>query len=173
MRFIFILLAALIFITPSYACSDPPRDYFLYPNELLRKATGVVLAKVVSKEIIPAPRVPRPTFEEVQFKVIENLSGPELKNPLTLKGIISERGSNHFNNHEDYSFWASPFTASGGIIGDCYAYGVFEKGKIYLIFLGIGNTKAFEEIADLKNDRWLAMVRDLINDQKTRNKIKN
>jgi hypothetical protein len=173
MKFIFILFTAFIFITPSYACSDPPRDYFLYPDELLRKSTSVALVKVVSKEVIPTPRVPWPTFEKVQFKVLENLTGSEIKTPLTLKGIISEGGSDHFNNHEDYSFWANPFTASGGTMGDCYAYGVFDKGKTYLVFLGVGNTKAFEEIADMKNDRWLAMVRELINVKKTRNKLKN
>ena len=159
--------------TSAWACSDPPREYFLYPIQLLRESSTVLLVKAVKKEIIPSPWTPRPTFEKVQFVVVEKLFGSDIKEPIELKGIISESGSSHFNNHDAPEFWADPFSGSGGTIGDCYAYGIYEIGKTYLVFLDVGNTKAFEEINDLEADRWLALVRYLIDEERTRNKKRN
>jgi hypothetical protein len=153
-----IFIAATLVSTSAFCCSYFPPP--ITDAELVSKATGIVLARVISFE----PAVYRPASKRrmatLQFEVVETLKG-KTPSRFTLKGIAEQeqqRSAGDFSAHQAPAFWAMQ-TSNSVSPGDCNHYGIFREHETYLILtLPFTHERAFEHIKS-NEDLWLHVVR--------------
>lgn len=131
------------------ACTAPPPHWKDSPYTMVIDTPTIVLAKAV--------RVDREdVWSTVRFEVIETLRG-EPPEQFSLRGWSEIGQLGDFTGHRDPHFWVDN---GGGSVapGDCKAYGVFEAGQEYLIFLdGPNYPRSFENVRS-KEDLWYQTV---------------
>ena len=159
----YLLILAAAAINNATACSSAPETFFLNPEQMFMHANGVALAKAVS---VKKPKEPMHIRElqEYSFEVNEFYANPyngtkSAPKAITLPGFpATEGGTTDFSAHDDISFWGSSFRGNNIMPGDCNAYGTYELGKTYLIFIDLSHPKAFEMIQS-SDDRWHKVVK--------------
>lgn len=153
------LLLLLALPAASHACWAPPQGQLIDASELVRQATDVAVAQVVSA-------TPLNDYEtEYSFIVLEQLAGPARK-VITVTGSPAQpaAGDGTFDDHKDFRFWArgGGRTMNGS---DCVIHPGFAVGASYLVFQGAPSTwRNFERIgmaggAVNQDDEWLAYVK--------------
>ncbi len=163
MRYLILMIMLLSY--SSYACYSPPERYFLNPDRMFFLSDGVVLAKAV-KERIPKEKARFDSLKEFEFEIINFYINPyarEQREPINfnLLGFSQKtRADSDFSAHESLDFWASSLAGNGELAGDCNAYGAYEVGKTYLIFLNVSHPKSYELI-ESNADRWHNLVKYL------------
>jgi hypothetical protein len=89
---------------------------------------------------------------------VETLRG-EAARTFSLRGWHEDEPVDDFTGHRDPAFWVTNIEASSVAPGDCSAYGVFQTGQTYLIFLeGPNHPRSFENVRS-PDDLWLQTVR--------------
>lgn len=159
------LAVVAIFLLPagSWACSVPPNSLFESDDALVQSADAVVLARVVGWD----PAVTSPLAERrlalIHFEVEESLKG-KAPQRFDLEGFATQETKDpkrDFDGHSMPEFWAG-YDTNSVMPGDCKAYGVFESGGLYLIFLRQAtHVRGFENVRS-DQDLWLRVVRLLV-----------
>jgi hypothetical protein len=157
----------MLFMCSSNAisCSSAPEEFYVGPNRMYWLSEGVVLAKAV--KYLPSKNPEAWVSEnEFEFEVVEIFPGPlnsfpKGKKKFRIMGVPAKGKSTDFKSHTDLSFWGDSFSGNSIMPGDCGAYGLFEIGKEYLIFMGLTHPKAYELI-ESSDDRWLELVKYMV-----------
>ncbi|MEW5250574.1 hypothetical protein [Microbulbifer discodermiae] len=167
------MIRALFFISllaPAtvWACFAPPAYLMESDARLVANTPIIVLATAMNE--IPTKEDRLPSFE---FQVKEILKGNPPEN-FTLNGYSAkeqENGPGDFQNHLMPHFWA--FNTGNSIQpGDCEAYGLFEVGQEYLIFLRRNShPRAYEKIST-KKDLWYKVIK-LLTEQSVQGSQRN
>jgi len=156
-------LVAILFCTVplmSSACTIPPPHLSEPHTELVLSAKAIVLAKVVG--IKDEESGDSATFI---FEPVETLKGVSPAN-FELYGFKasgataseSGMGGEDFEGHSSPLFWAWGL-GNSVMLSTCSAYGVFEVGESYLVFLRDNpHLRAYENIRE-EDDLWLAVIR--------------
>lgn len=143
----------------SQACWAPPQGQLIAASELVRQATDVAVAQVISA-------TPLNDYEtEYSLIVLEQLAGPARK-VITVTGSPARQAGQDstFDDHKDFRFWAhgGGRTMNGS---DCVIHPSFTIGASYLVFEGAPSTwRNFERIGMVdgavnQDDQWLAYVK--------------
>ncbi len=125
------------------------------------KTNSIVLAKVSSLE--PVILGKETLYNRVNLDVVEVLKGSNEQKKITLKGLPSSNNQTDYNKHNDLSFWGTTTEGNARYWPDCKTYGYYELGNTYLIFTEITHAKGYERIIDLENDKWLELIKYIIN----------
>lgn len=159
----YLILLTFLFSYNSHACYSPPERYYLNPDRMFLLSDGVVLAKAIKMKN-PNRSTPFDSLKEFEFEIIEFYINPYARKQdepvnFTMLGFPHKTKPNSdFSAHEDLDFWANSLSGNSELSGDCNAYGGFEIGKTYLIFLGLSHPKSYELIKEPK-DRWHALIK--------------
>ena len=162
-RILLCLIFLLTIISKSYACSSPPKRYYLNAERMYWRSQGVVLAKALSFNT-SSNAIPFEPLVEFEFEIIEvlkDLSTKDKKPTKTVKltGVLEKRHEiSDFDSHENIGFWADSFFGNGELFGDCNAYGNYKIGETYLLFINISHPKSYELIRS-PEDRWYRTIR--------------
>ncbi|MGJ8663277.1 MAG: hypothetical protein ACSHWU_06490 [Marinicella sp.] len=155
----FIILSLLFSSNIALGCFAPSSDYFMNPDRMYILSDAVVIAKAI--EHIPGNEE---EFErdKHRFEVVRYLDeelGKHKDSPKNFTRVSwpEKSEASNFNNHEDMEFWADSFAGNSIMPGDCGAYGYYEIGKEYLIFMQLMHPKAQEPITS-EDDKWLKLV---------------
>jgi hypothetical protein len=159
-RFVVLLVAAMA--SSASACTIRPSALYEGNEDLVRRTPAIVMARVTKIGTTPGDGRGGRGAVDVTFETVSILKGQDPRR-FTLKGYLSNRVEGHgdFAAHGAPEFWAYDV---GNTIqpGDCVAYGMFELGQQYLIFLrNDSHVRAYENIR-VENDLWLRVVRLLI-----------
>lgn len=158
----YLILLIMLFSIDSYACYSPPERYFLNPERMFFLSDGVVLAKAIKMKE-PGASVPFDLLKEFEFEIIKfyiNSYAREQREAVnfTVLGLPQKtRKNSDFSAHESFEFWGNSLSGNSQLLGDCNAYGSYELGKKYLIFLNVSHPKSYELI-ESENDRWHNLV---------------
>lgn len=164
MKLLFTLILSIFLCQSAFGCSNPPKAYFYSPDELVKNAAEILLARAVYSNEIENSNATHlaPKYSAVGFEVVEILKGVRGKKRHEMKGYNpGEQVIVEFGNHDENQFWENPMSGSGVTTGDCWAYGTYEVGAIYLLFTKVGNTRAFERIENTSKDKWLRKIRKI------------
>ncbi|MBB6133605.1 hypothetical protein HD842_001716 [Massilia aurea] len=166
---VFALACNLMASAPGQACSVPPVEQVVTPEQQIAMATDVSVARVV--EAIPSPLRSGSGRQSVDytFEVQQRILGlPEQR--FTISGARGmTRPPPSSGDHSDAAFWER----GGGRLyndADCVLRPDFIVGESYLIFRGKPATwRSFEHIATVRgrpdpNDRWLSYVMEKLSD---------
>ena len=151
------LLASLLTAAlsgPALACSAPPWQFSIPAANLVAGSESIVLGTV--SEVRGGERGTVYVFQTV--KVVK---GNDLRKQFEINGSAPlKQEAPTFANHTEKSFWQ----AWGGRMShgtDCRIHPYFRPGETYLIFFTAHN-KAYERIADPREDRWLKWVESAV-----------
>jgi hypothetical protein len=136
---------------PALGCTIPPEHWNDDPYSMVIQSRTIVLARV--------ERVARRgDTTRAEFVTVETLRG-EAARTFSLRGWHEDEPVDDFTGHRDPAFWVTNIEASSVAPGDCSAYGVFQTGQTYLIFLeGPNHPRSFENVRS-PDDLWLQTVR--------------
>ncbi len=149
-RFVLALVLAAL-SHPALGCTIPPENWNDDPYSMVIQSRTIVLARV--------ERVARRgDTTRAEFVTVETLRG-EAARTFSLRGWHEDEPVDDFSGHRDPAFWVTNIEASSVAPGDCSAYGVFQTGLTYLIFLeGPDHPRSFENIRS-PDDLWLQTIR--------------
>lgn len=154
-----LLLALALPAAASQACRAPPQGQLIAASDLVRQATDVAVAQVISA----TPLNDHET--EYGLIVLEQLAGPARKRITVRGGPARQAGQDGtFDDHREFRFWArgGGRTMNGS---DCVIHPSFTIGASYLVFEGAPSTRRnFERIGMVdgavnQDDQWLAYVK--------------
>ena len=148
----FVLALALPAIAhPALACTIPPEHWHDDPYSMVIQTRTIVLARV---EHVAR----RGDTTRAEFVTVETLRG-EAAHTFSLRGWHEDEPVRDFGGHRDPAFWVTNAGSGSVAPGDCNAYGVFQEGQTYLIFLeGPNHPRSFENVRS-PDDLWLQTVR--------------
>jgi hypothetical protein len=134
----------------AFACTAAPANWSDDPYSMVIDTQTIVLAK--------ATRVDRDgKWTTARFETIESLRGTPPES-FSLRGWFQAERVYDFSGHRDPGFWVSNVDGSAVAPGDCNAYGVFESGQNFLIFLdGPVHPRSFENVRS-SEDLWYQTV---------------
>ena len=144
----------------SSACMIPPPHLSDHHTQLVSSAKSIVLAAAVGLDDSDSS-----DFATFVFKPVETLKG-ESPARFELYGVKSGSvtASDNVASGDDYDGHRSPLFWAWGLgnsvmLSTCDAYGVFEVGEKYLIFIrDKPHVRAYEVIRE-DDDLWLAVIR--------------
>ena len=155
------LLVFILYSSHALACSIPP-DHLYENNEILVRSTPtIVLATPENYQDHPEFHVPVFTF--TTNRVLKGTAPQTFELPGYIASNIEQYPKDH-DGHLDPAFWA--YDAATSIQpGDCIAYGIFQLGEQYLIFLRTESHRRAFEMVRSDQDLWYKAVMRLIQDQ--------
>lgn len=145
----------------AWSCYVPPQHLLDDPADLVARTDSIVLARATAESGHEGD-----TRSRFSFELIRVLKG-EAPEDFILSGFSAsemEHPPGDFHGHRNPEFWVSKI---GNSIqpGDCVAYGIFEVGRTYLVFLGnLSHYQAYENIQS-DDDLWLEFVEATIEEQ--------
>ena len=154
----YIIVSILLLLSnQALACSAPPITLMQSDDELVKRTPIIVLATVTKQTT-------NKHNSKFTFRSIKNIKGIAPTSFILDGYEPSENNdrqpSDDFKSHTTKP-WQEGFTNSV-MPGDCEAYGYFEKGKTYLIFIvKPTHVRAYEQILS-DNDLWLKKVQSLV-----------
>lgn len=146
-----------------HACSVPPREQVVTPEELLAFATDVSVARVVRATPSPVPAYGGRQSVEYEFEVQQRILGPDEQGFILIGAKGETRRAASSSDHSDQAFWQR----GGGRLhndSDCVLRPNFVVGEHYLVFRGKPATwRSFEHIETVRgrpnpDDKWLSYV---------------